>query len=590
MLIYGKKTGAQVGVAATLAVPIGSEDSFTGDGGIGGEAFLTGGYAAPRYRLIANAGVRFRPEADYITSDQGTELIGRAGVIVPFAKNRLQTSLELDLLARTSGNDAYGEYGSPLLALLGARYHFPSGLRAGAGIGMGLTEAPGSPAVRALVTVGYSPEPSTRKKPLPPPRLMDADNDGIIDTLDKCPQLPEDGDGDADGDGCPDPDGDKDQIVDHAPDPAKPLTLEQVITLPAPIQFEFDTAIMLPGSDVYLFQVLEVLKKHPEVLKLEIQGHTSSEGGPDYNLRLSNDRAKAVYTWLVDHGIDAKRLVAKGYGLTVPLVPNDSEPNRARNRRVQFRMLEQAPGLPPIRTTPTPPPGDAAARDADGSRRQAARARGRGPGSRRQAGCARARGSGGSGSRRQAGCARARGSREALAGWCFAGLEAAGRNTPAPYLALHAEHEPVRRRDAHRVAGRRDELVERAHRAAARRVLEQLAEQVRVVAEHEPARSQVIDRPAPVVIVVVLVRVDEHRVERPVGLERRQHLAPPPPRRPSPGPRARPPRGSRARRPRGAGRTPPTRGGRPAAASARCGSPSTRRACRPPPPCARPPA
>src|SRR5262249_43694822 len=148
-------------------------------------------------------------------------------------------------------------------------------------------------------------------------------------------------DGNEDQDGCPDLDDDKDKIDDH---PSEPLTLEQVITLPAPIEFYFDTAIMLPGAEVYLRQVLDVLQKHPEVLKMEVQGHTSSEGGPEYNMRLSNDRAKAVVTWLVEHGIDAKRLVPQGYGLTQPLVPNTSEPNRQRNRRVQFRLVEQAPG------------------------------------------------------------------------------------------------------------------------------------------------------------------------------------------------------------------------------------------------------
>jgi len=361
VLLYGKRTGPRVGLGATLAVPLGSETSFTGDGGFGGELVATGGYAMPRYRVILNAGVRLRPEADYITSDQGTEYIARGGVVVPFLENRLHTSLELDMLARTSGDDPNYEMGAPVLALLGARYHFAGGLHMGAGFGMGLTEAPGSPLVRSVITVGYTPEPKKMSRPGPPrvEQPLDSDKDGIVDNLDKCPDMPEDMDGIQDEDGCPDPDADQDKIVDTQPEPGKPLTLEQVITLPAPIQFKFDTAIMLPGADVYLNQVLDVLKKHPEVLKLEIQGHTSSEGGHEYNMRLSNDRAKAVVKWLVDHGIESKRLVPHGFGLTQPLVPNDTEENRARNRRVQFRLLESAPGLPPVKEDPAnqPPPG-----------------------------------------------------------------------------------------------------------------------------------------------------------------------------------------------------------------------------------------
>lgn len=344
VFLFGRPTGFQLGVGAGLTVPIGSERSFTGDGGVGGESRLMASYVHPRYRLLLNGGVRFRPEADYVTSDQGTELVGRAGVVVPMAKQRLATSLELDVIGRISGDDAYQELGVPVLALLGARYHFANGVRAGAGLGMGLTEAPGSPTVRSLVTVGYSPEPKKLSTPRQPPsRFTDTDKDGILDEFDHCPSRAEDFDNVEDQDGCPelDPPG---AIKDHAPEP---LTLEQVITLPAPIEFEFDTAIMLPGAETYLLQVLLVLKQHPEVTKLEIQGHTSSEGGPEYNLRLSNARATAVFNWLVERGIDRGRLVPHGYGLTQPIVPNDSEPNRQRNRRVQFRLMEQpAPGAP----------------------------------------------------------------------------------------------------------------------------------------------------------------------------------------------------------------------------------------------------
>jgi len=357
VLLYGKTSGPQVGLAATVAVPVGSQNSFTGDRGVGAELLATAGFAGPGYRVIVNGGVRYRPEADYVTSDQGTEFVGRARLLVPVVNQRLVTSLEFDVMARASGPDAFTALGSPILALLGARYHFPGGLSAGAGVGAGLTEAPGSPAVRALVTVGYSPEPKKPRLGLVP-RPDDADGDGILDVDDKCPSQPEDKNGFEDADGCPDVPNDKDKLVDNPPEPA-PLTLEQVITLPAPIEFKFDTAIMLPGAEVYLNQVLKVLQNHPEVLRLEIQGHTSSEGGAEYNMRLSNDRAKAVFQWLVDHGIDAQRLTPRGYGLTQPLLPNDSEPNRQRNRRVQFRLLEQLPEATPNGSPGASPPPSA---------------------------------------------------------------------------------------------------------------------------------------------------------------------------------------------------------------------------------------
>ena len=73
-------------------------------------------------------------------------------------------------------------------------------------------------------------------------------------------------------------------------------------------------------------------------------------------MRLSNARARAVYTWLVEHGIAADRLVPRGYGLTQPLFPNDSESNRQRNRRVQFRLVESVPGSNPLGTPSQPAP------------------------------------------------------------------------------------------------------------------------------------------------------------------------------------------------------------------------------------------
>lgn len=340
VLLYGRSAGPQVGLAASLAIPVGSRDSFTGDGGVGAELLATTGYLGPGYRLLANAGLRLRPEADYVSTDQGTELIGRAGVFVPVASPRLITSFELDMTARASGRDAFHTMGSPVLALLGARYRLPGGMHVGAGGGLGLTAAPGSPSWRVLVTVGYSPEHARRSTPWP--RSLDRDGDGIVDALDGCPDQPEDFQGPADGDGCPERlERDNDKIADNPPDPG-PLTLEQVLTLPAAIEFKFDTAIMLPGSEKYLVQALDLLQQHAELLKIEIQGHTSSEGGAEYNLRLSNDRAQAVFAWLVAHGIDARRLVPHGYGLTQPVFPNDTEPHRQKNRRVQFRLLEPA--------------------------------------------------------------------------------------------------------------------------------------------------------------------------------------------------------------------------------------------------------
>ena len=85
------------------------------------------------------------------------------------------------------------------------------------------------------------------------------------------------------------------------------------------------------------------------------QGHTDSEGADDHNQTLSDDRANSVRTWLVQHGVGSERLVAKGYGEKKPLVPNVTPANRARNRRVQFVILEQDAAVPAAGKPATPP-------------------------------------------------------------------------------------------------------------------------------------------------------------------------------------------------------------------------------------------
>jgi len=82
--------------------------------------------------------------------------------------------------------------------------------------------------------------------------------------------------------------------------------------------------------------VLNLMKADPK-LAIEIGGHTDNVGKPDYNLKLSDARAAAVRQWLIEHGIAAARLTSRGYGDTQPLVPNTSDENRARNRRVELK-------------------------------------------------------------------------------------------------------------------------------------------------------------------------------------------------------------------------------------------------------------
>jgi outer membrane protein OmpA-like peptidoglycan-associated protein len=102
------------------------------------------------------------------------------------------------------------------------------------------------------------------------------------------------------------------------------------------INFDFDKASLRPDAEPVLQQALAVLEAEPEVA-VEIGGNTDNIGKPDYNLALSQRRAETVVQWLAAHGIAGDRLSAKGYGDTNPFVPNDSDADRARNRRVELK-------------------------------------------------------------------------------------------------------------------------------------------------------------------------------------------------------------------------------------------------------------
>ena len=101
--------------------------------------------------------------------------------------------------------------------------------------------------------------------------------------------------------------------------------------------FDFDRSDLQPSSYVELDKLVEYLE-HNRV-NIEIAGHTDNQGSDEYNDRLSRDRAKAVYDYLVQHGVAAGRLSYQGYGKRQPIADNETEEGRAANRRTEFRIV-----------------------------------------------------------------------------------------------------------------------------------------------------------------------------------------------------------------------------------------------------------
>ncbi|TNC84081.1 MAG: hypothetical protein CSH37_12180 [Thalassolituus sp.] len=94
---------------------------------------------------------------------------------------------------------------------------------------------------------------------------------------------------------------------------------------------------MTENSEAILDDVAKELKRYPDLM-IEIQAYTDSRGSDALNQRISEDRAQSVRTYLVEKGVSADKLTAKGYGEANPVATNDTAEGRAQNRRVELAV------------------------------------------------------------------------------------------------------------------------------------------------------------------------------------------------------------------------------------------------------------
>ena len=204
----------------------------------------------------------------------------------------------------------------------------------------------------------------------------DSDGDGVRDSMDKCPGTPSgvrvDSDGcpvDSDGDGvtddkdnCPgtpagakvdsngcELDSDNDGVVDRldeCPDTEegaqvdiKGCEIKEEINLRG-VNFESNSDRLVPGAESVLADAAATLRKNPSI-KVEVAGHTDSDGAAEYNRGLSERRAQTVYDYLAANGVATDRMTVRGYGESQPVADNTSAAGKAQNRRVVLRIVER---------------------------------------------------------------------------------------------------------------------------------------------------------------------------------------------------------------------------------------------------------
>ncbi len=177
-------------------------------------------------------------------------------------------------------------------------------------------------------------DPRSPQKPGRTPRMIcaplggacrpDADEDGLADEDDSCPTVA--GLSTGPRPGCP---------------AAAQLTAKS-IALGRALSFRAGSFELEASSEATLAEVVVILKQNPSIVRLAVDGHTDDRGNERANLALSRGRAMAVVRWLNEHGIDARRTEARGFGPRQPVASNDTEEGRAKNRRVELVILSQS--------------------------------------------------------------------------------------------------------------------------------------------------------------------------------------------------------------------------------------------------------
>jgi outer membrane protein OmpA-like peptidoglycan-associated protein len=438
----------QIALSGYLWLPTGARDQYVSDAVVRGMPSLILGGETSSLVWSFSTGVQFRKTQEINGIQQGMQLQLGGGVGFVFADGKAQIGPEVKtsmVLKKIDLKTTNAE------VLLNARYRLFNDIELGLGVGPGLTSGLGTPDVRVIGMVAFSPRmiaaPADRDgdgvpdaedqcpdqaapreaNPAKPgcPAAADRDGDGVPDEVDACPDkagvaspdatrngcpADRDGDGiadaqdacpdaagpasqdparngcppprDSDGDGIPDAEdacptvaglrssdpkqngcpGDRDgdgirDDLDACPDvkgvasknPKKngcPRAAVSDTEIHINEQVEFDTgkATIKASSDQLIEEIAGILKEHPELVRIEVQGHTDNVGGKAPNKQLSQSRADAVKKALVKRGIDARRLVAKGYGEDKPVADNATEEGRATNRRVQIFILEKKDG------------------------------------------------------------------------------------------------------------------------------------------------------------------------------------------------------------------------------------------------------
>ncbi len=411
-LLENDKRTVRLGLGAALWAPTGNANAFASDDGLQGYIAALGEVDLGKFLIAGNLGPHFRPSTSIggLEGDLyiGHELRWAFGAYLPLRDGKLRIGAEFwgttGLTKENEESTFFAGRNTDIEWLAQARMTLDKRQRVwlNGGGGTRLSTGYGAPDIRLLVGIGYwftiqdkePPSPSEKikvvadkedydidtdgdgypdsvdkcpeikedgKEPNPTdgcPEGGDRDHDGIPDASDQCPDNPEDKDGVQDEDGCPEEDPDNDKIADKedkCPTVAGPrskdaekngcpqltrVTESGDVEILQPIEFEFGKAVIKAGSFPILDEVVTLMQARGNI-RIGVYGHTDNKGAMALNMRLSKDRAAACKNYLINHGINASRLESEGFGPTKPVADNNTDEGRAKNRRVEFKILSE---------------------------------------------------------------------------------------------------------------------------------------------------------------------------------------------------------------------------------------------------------
>ncbi|WP_242345750.1 OmpA family protein [Anaeromyxobacter terrae] len=357
-LLEAARAPLGIGLAALLDLraPTGDRTAFTGEGPMAVPGVvLTRAFG--RTRLDAQVGYVLRERgqwAQLVVNDGPTwSLGGSYDLTSPGAARQWRAIAEVGG-GWPRGNDlSTDRHRAPLSARTGLRAFLSDRLAVDLGAGTGLGAAGyGRESWRVFGGIRFALDTARDDASGEP----DRDRDGVPDARDACPAEP----GPAELDGCPDRDGDEiPDREDRCPAQPGPATRDgcpvkeeeplveietERLSLKDAIQFDTGRDTLRSQSFPVLDAIGGILVAHPELRRVRVEGHTDDVGSNAYNKDLSDRRARTVARYLAGKGVARERLEPTGFGEEHPIASNKTALGRAKNRRVEFTILDGGEG------------------------------------------------------------------------------------------------------------------------------------------------------------------------------------------------------------------------------------------------------